>query len=127
MTRINLIPPEELCNQHLLAEWRELPRMAQFSKTTKNPIIPKTYVLGAGHMKFFLNKPSFLEDRHIRLTEELVKRGFRLSLMERFVMPKIFGDFRYIPSTDDIILNRLRIAERLPKNATWELKSLINQ
>lgn len=27
MTRINLIPPEELCDQHLLAEHRELTRI----------------------------------------------------------------------------------------------------
>ena len=27
MTRINLIPPKELCDQHLLAEFRELTRI----------------------------------------------------------------------------------------------------
>lgn len=27
MTRINLVPPEELCDQHLLAEHRELTRI----------------------------------------------------------------------------------------------------
>ncbi len=27
MTRINLVPPSELCDQHLLAEYRELTRI----------------------------------------------------------------------------------------------------
>ena len=27
MTRINLLPPSQLADQHLIAEWRELPRI----------------------------------------------------------------------------------------------------
>ena len=39
MTRINLVPPEELCDQHLLAEHRELTR------------IPNAVAKGKYHLK----------------------------------------------------------------------------
>jgi deoxyribonuclease V len=43
MTRINLLPPSELADQHLLAEWRELPRIFGLVKkklTENKPILP---------------------------------------------------------------------------------------
>lgn len=43
MTRINLLPPSELADQYLLAEWRELPRIFGLVKkklAENKPILP---------------------------------------------------------------------------------------
>lgn len=61
MTRINLVPVSELSDQHLIAEYRELPRIfnlvlnAQYKG--KYPLdfkISDTYLLGTGHVTFFM-------------------------------------------------------------------------
>lgn len=122
MTRINVIPPEELCNQHLLAEWRELPRMTWFAGKAVSKDIPKEYTLGAGHMKFFLDKGIFLEKRHFALTRELVKRGFYLSSTEPFVMSDRFGKKDYVPTERAIEINKARVLERMPKDPRWIVK-----
>ena len=48
MTRINLVPVEELSNQHLMAEYRELPRIPNAIKSNRAKIqnIPKNLVWG---------------------------------------------------------------------------------
>ncbi len=53
MTRINLIPVEELTDQHLMAEYRELPMIAKaLEKTLKSKLgyqeskVSSTYILG---------------------------------------------------------------------------------
>lgn len=86
MTRINVVPVQELCNQHLFAEWREMPRLRnnlQQSLNRKVPFnvneIPPEYVLGKGHVKFFYDKFKYLHIRHIEITTELIKRGYKLS------------------------------------------------
>lgn len=115
MTRINVVPVEELTNPHLLAEWRELPRMAGFARRCADGTRPADYVLGSGHMKFFLDKGVFLEMRHIELTIELKRRGFNLKSYERFRMPDMWGRHDYVPTENALIINRQRIAERLSK------------
>ena len=56
MTRINIIPPAELCDQHLLAEHRELTRIPNLVVKGKFSLEgqPSDYKLGTGHVKFFL-------------------------------------------------------------------------
>lgn len=53
MTRINVIPVKELENMHLLAEYRELPRIFQLSKKAyedkRKVKAPKFHTLGKGH------------------------------------------------------------------------------
>lgn len=117
MTRINLVPPDELCDQHLLAEWRELPRMANFAfKAKAHASIPTNYTLVAGHMKFFLDKGIFLERRHSQLVDELQRRGFKLSDRPPFRMPFLHGRRDYTPTPDALAINRARILERMPVN-----------
>ncbi len=121
MTRINVVPVEELCDQHLLAEWRELPRMRSYSEKTKKSLseIPSSYTLGEGHMTFFLDKGEFLESRHAELTAELLARGFSLNNLTPFVMSNKYGKSHYVPTELAMNINRERIAERLPANARW--------
>lgn len=119
MTRINVVPVETLCDQHLLAEWRELPRMNGFAEKCVDGTIPKSYVLGAGHMKFFLDKGIFLENRHKELTTELIKRGFNLINRTQFKMSDRFGRKDYVPTNHALVLNQDRIRERMPKTPRW--------
>ena len=63
MTRINCVPPSELTVQHLVAEYRELPRIFALVRAaiargerpddTRNPT---EYRLGSGHVRFFTAK-----------------------------------------------------------------------
>jgi len=75
MTRINVgIKPEELCDKHLVAEYREIGRI---SKLLENRLksnkgfddIPPTFRLNKGHMKFFLDKGCFVHKRFDSLKE----------------------------------------------------------
>jgi hypothetical protein len=86
MTRINIVPVEELCDQHLFAEWRELTRIPNGIISGKLKIviedIPKEYTVrtqdrpegGKGHMKFFYNKMEFLYNRYRSILKELEER-----------------------------------------------------
>jgi deoxyribonuclease (pyrimidine dimer) len=82
MTRINTIDPMDLLDQHLFAEWRELPRIFALARywadTGKRGKIPEDYRLGAGHVRFFYDKLQWLEFRHAILTSELLARGYKL-------------------------------------------------
>lgn len=111
MTRINVVPPSELCDKHLLAEYRELPRV--FALARPCPDAPKEYVLGAGHVKFFYDKLGFLARRFKQLAYEAQARGFKPSYVEapfREDAPELYGE--YFPTKQAITLNRARIAER---------------
>lgn len=52
MTRINLIPVQELTNKHLIAEKHEITRVFALAKNSKSPKIPNTYRTGTGHVTF---------------------------------------------------------------------------
>ena len=116
MTRINLIPVEELADQHLMAEYREIPRMGSFAHKTvqKAENIPDTYRLGKGHMIFFLNKATYLEERHKEVVAELKRRGFKLTQYEPFEMPRKFPQLDdWQPVESEIEESRERIEEKL--------------
>ena len=82
MTRINLVPPEELSDQHLVAEYREIfmvgsslqrsLRSPNWEKTKKS--IPKKFTLNKGHVKFFYDKGKYLSERYNKLINEMKKR-----------------------------------------------------
>ena len=83
MTRINLVPPSELADQHLVAEYREIFMVGsslQRSIVSKNwaqtkVTLPKIFTLNTGHVKFFYDKGKYLSDRYDELREEMTKRG----------------------------------------------------
>lgn len=118
MTRINVVDPKVLTDQHLLAEYREMPRVITASEKhfqkhgTYIPIDqPSQYVLGTGHMKFFYDKHSYLWNRHIDLVNELIKRGFKPT----FSIDEVAQDMSYVwePRDTDRILNARRLSERI--------------
>ena len=128
VTRINLIPPQELNTKHLFAEIRELPRV--FSYVLNHGIpkdMPDHYVLGIGHIKFFCNKLNWLVERYELLYNEWISRGFKLSytpqeLIDKYeellVLESQQGDIEYFPTEQEIQTNRDRILERLQKRNT---------
>ena len=127
MTRINIVPVKELCNKHLFAEFREMPRLVgnlEKSLAAKKPfkmsdISPK-YILGKGHVKFFYDKFEYLYKRHIELGQELLLRGYNInpnSEIFKTVDSIYFNDFK--PSNEELELNRARIKERLPINPNY--------
>lgn len=125
MTRINLIPPSELTDKHLLAEYRELPRVYSLAikRHQRRPInqsfvdCPKKFKLGKGHMLFFVDKLSFLHKRHIEIIGAMVDRGFKPQFTGKppagvSDLPECyFKD--YTPTPEAIELSRARIQERL--------------
>ena len=122
MTRINCIPVTELHDKHLLAEYRELPRVFRLARPC--PEAPKQYVLGAGHVKFFYNKLGWLLTRQHEIVKEMIRRGFKPlhdpNDLQDFHTPandKCWGT--WWPTEDAMALNRERINQRLKemKNA----------
>ena len=116
MTRINCIPPQELHDKHLIAEYRELPRIFKLARPCNDA--PEKYVLGTGHMKFFYNKLVYLHKRQQQLVDEMKRRGFKPNFDPSTLMSmtankyhKLYND--WVPDEEAMALNRSRIANRL--------------
>src|SRR3546814_5132779 len=74
MTRINCVPVHELSGPHLVAEYRELPRvfaLAQKAAARGSFTQPQAYTLGKGHVLFFYTRLGYLARRHLELIEEM--------------------------------------------------------
>jgi hypothetical protein len=113
MTRINCIPVEELTDKHLLAEYRELPRIAKLAKHCTDA--PAFYKLGTGHVKFFYDKGSFLKNRfENEIVPEMQKRGFTTNFTKYREHPNGLNK-DWIPTETAKSINRERIKERLTK------------
>lgn len=116
MTRINCIPPSELTDRHLLAEYRELPRV--FKLARYSPDIPEQYTLGKGHVKFFYDKLSYCFNRQCEIVREMKRRGFKPKLNPDYLYDtyahskfQLWGS--WVPTEEAQQLNRQRIKERL--------------
>ncbi|MBK3746184.1 endonuclease V [Paraburkholderia aspalathi] len=125
MTRINCIPPAELTGQHLVAEYRELPRVFALVKaailrgeTHDDSRNPNTYVLGTGHVRFFYSRLGYLAERQRELIAEMQARGYSPKFTNTAELvdgiPEEWCN-GWKPSEQAIALNRSRIAERLRK------------
>ena len=127
MTRINCIPPKELTDKHLVAEYRELPRIFKLIRgwcdrhadsPCKFPTddLPQEYRLGKGHVLFFYDKGYWLYRRQQSLIKEMKARGFN----PKFTNPyQLFNSIPFpmqgdwVPTEEAMELNRERIRERL--------------
>jgi len=77
MVRINIIPPKQLTDQHLIAEYNEiLMFIGTVKKFPKIKEQPKEYCLGKGHINFFKNKLKYIDSRFKILKIEMKKRSF---------------------------------------------------
>ena len=128
MTRINLVPVQELADQHLFAEYRELPRVfgkvrEHISKGRKiNDLnIPSSFVLGKGHMAFFYNKLKFLVDRHSSIVKECLRRGINISntdLNDISDLPEKYCN-DYYPTLQEIEISKARLIEKYKMKPQW--------
>lgn len=129
MTRINIVPVETLTRQHLIAEWRELPRVfalahkASISNKPWTDRQPKQYTTGTGHVLFFYDRLSFLSNRHKALTKEMIDRGYKPSiqgdLQEQWqdsIPASYWRDYR--PDDIALAINVERINKRLSGDKT---------
>lgn len=132
MTRINTIPVEELTDQHLMAEYRELPMINASLKRTLNSksrsglkTIPDQYTLNQGHVKYFYNKGLFLKRRYEQLINELRNRNYNIDPESRSVDWSVFQHVSYClnndwqPSTNDHKINVERLLIRINQKLTW--------
>lgn len=124
MTRINLIPVEELHRLHLQGEMKEITRVfglarkAQFEVIRGKRKLPPEFVLGTGHVSFFYNKLKFIADRYEQLTKEMQRRGYKPNPIPREDLLKGIDTrlhLDYIPTEAAVALSRQRIIEMLPK------------
>lgn len=127
MTRINVVPVTELHNKHLLAEYRELPRLYELSRKWSKRVnarrykgpyreIPTQYRLGKGHVLFFYDKLGYIARRHRELYDECRRRGYRVNFAPQtrqtsWAPEHLMND--YDPTAEALRINRERIAERL--------------
>lgn len=106
MTRINLVPPEELMDQHLFAEFREIKMVpkslrrslraaeardvkahgyrdayvqALMGQAIVLAAVPQAYTLNTGHVSFFYDKALYLRKRYALLRAELERRGINFN------------------------------------------------
>ncbi|MBO1111755.1 pyrimidine dimer DNA glycosylase/endonuclease V [Bordetella petrii] len=119
MTRINCVPVEELTRQHLVAEYRELPRVFALARKAceRGPVSsPTDYTLGKGHLLFFYTRLGYLARRHGELVREMQRRGYQpaflapLAEVHADIPAALWGD--WTPTPQALAMNRRRIAER---------------
>lgn len=111
MTRINCVPVSELTDKHLLAEYRELPRISKAARVC--PDAPAEYKLGAGHVKFFYDKGEYLRKRfEEQIVPEMQARGFTTNYTIYRPHPAGLNQ-DWIPTAEAQAINRKRIKERL--------------
>lgn len=143
MTRINLVPPCELADQHLFAEFREIkmvPRslarsLDALARTSvdgwdRNVVtsllakVPSQYTLNTGHVTFFYDKGLYLAKRYRQLRHELSRRGVQFDRSSKLDPLHVFwtderlcGD--YTPTAAALALVRERIAQRISEKPAW--------
>lgn len=114
MVRVNLIHPSKLADQHLIAEYNEILMLVAYVR--KFPAldgIPKDYVLGKGHIKFFKNKLGYLQERHKEISGEMLRRNFKVN---KKINVEGFGKEYFSfwePKKKDFDLIKKRIVEKI--------------
>lgn len=121
MTRLNVIDPRDLLDEHLQAETREIIRIVnelrnypeRFCITGNVP-----YTLNKGHVKQFRDKLLYVAKRHRRLRLEMISRGLKVNENWRIKRDQLVGNVRlhgmndWTPDPKAYHLNIERIQER---------------
>lgn len=122
MTRINCVEVATLHSSHLLAEYRELPRVFKLAHNAAMKGFEQdidSYRMGTGHVKFFYDKLMYLAARHEKLIAEMKKRGFVANIMNVGLSWLEQGKYNealwqdWQPSDKDKAVNQARIDLRL--------------
>ena len=129
MTRINIVPTEELADQHLVAEYREMFMVGSaLQRSLKSPnweknkkTWPTKFTLNSGHVKFFYNKRLYLHKRYDELVSEMRRRGMKPDPTRKFKREQ-WPDELYLdwePSEAEQLIVRQRIQERIDEKPEW--------
>tara|TARA_B100000945_G_scaffold296478_1_gene274797 strand:- start:50 stop:463 length:414 start_codon:yes stop_codon:yes gene_type:complete len=133
MTRINIVNPSELMDQHLIAEYREIFMVpSSLYRTLNSKIgfqenkIPRKYTLNRGHVYFFYNKGKYLHLRYKKLIKEMNHRGFnpsnkRLFPYKIFIDNGLYNDWN--PTLEDLEIIRERIQKKIEMRPGWYRKT----
>ena len=127
MTRINLIEPIDLCDQHLIAEIKEINQLSgsyRKSMESKNGVdrkrIPPHYTLNTGHVYFFYDKGRYLHNRFNALKKEALDRKFNIKVSfqnDWDETPKLYNDWDAVK--DDYRIVTQRIIEKIRMKKEW--------
>jgi hypothetical protein len=130
MTRINVVPEQELSDKHLAGEYHEISRVFElvrkFLQRGGSIAFPAEYVLGEGHVPFFYRRLGYIAARYARLALEMRYRAFQRgkeSAVQMHVVLEIIQCARdsitderwwqdYIPTPYALEINRARLEER---------------
>jgi len=132
MTRINIISPSELMDQHLIAEYREITMVPGSLKRTLNSKmgfrkekVNTKYILNKGHVYFFYDKGEYLNRRYNEIVDEMKHRGFKPNPTRGFPKevfpPELYND--WVPTLDDQRLIRQRLKEKVEMKPNWYRKT----
>jgi len=139
MTRINLVPPEELHDQHLFAEFREIKMVP---KSLARSLVaaqrrgvfdtvawvldraPKQFTLNTGHVSFFYDKGLYLHLRYTDLIREMLQRGFDINMYIPLDPDNVYASdprlfCNYTPTAEALAIIRARIAEKVAMKPDW--------
>lgn len=131
MTRINLVPPQELMDQHLFAEFREIkmvPKSLARSIAARGvqgvlKRIPPAFTLNTGHVSFFYDKGAYLVERYALLRQELERRGINFNRESEFdpdgTMLAAPWCGHYTATPEALCIIRTRIAEKIALKPSW--------
>ena len=129
MTRINIVPTEELSDQHLVAEYREIFMVgSSLQRSLKSPnwpkkkiSLPETFTLNSGHVSFFYNKGLYLHNRYKQLVEEMKRRVMKPDPNRKFKREQwpddLYNDWD--PNDQELQIVRERIQQRLDEKPDW--------
>jgi len=133
MTRINIVEPSELTDQHLIAEYREITMVPGSLRRTlvskmgyQENRVSKRYTLNNGHVYFFYNKGLYLYKRYRQLVIEMKRRGFnpdknRKFPKDIFINNNLYND--WTPTMEDYKVIRQRIEEKIALKPDWYRKT----
>ena len=127
MTRINAhIPPAKLCDQHLVAEYREILRtnalaIKRARKEGKSMLknIQQSFTLGGGHVTFFYDKLKYIHLRFDSLRSEMINRGMNATIEWRLDELSEF-QWLYNDWPEDFLANQLIVTRILERARTMK-------
>ena len=117
MTRINVVPVEELSDQCLVSEYRELPRVIKTERVYIGDA-PEKYCLSKGHVKWAVLHSLYCLYRYYKLCQEMEYRGFKVNYpyddLAKLAADKQITLYSktYIPTPVDVKLNTDRLVEK---------------
>lgn len=136
MTRINAhIPPAKLCDQHLVAEYREILRtnalaIKRARKEGRSMLknIQQSFTLGGGHVTFFYDKLLYIHLRFDALRSEMINRGMNASiewqLDELDEFRWLYNDWPPEPEANRLIVERILERARTMKKISHTSKNI---